>query len=61
MGTPLVVWGASGHARVVADIIGLSKEYDIVGFLDDVNPERCGTEFCGARVLGGRETFDELY
>ena len=37
MGTPLVVWGASGHARVVADIIRLSKEYDIVGFLDDVN------------------------
>jgi UDP-N-acetylbacillosamine N-acetyltransferase len=60
MGTPLVVWGASGHARVVADIIRLSKEYDIVGFLDDVNPERCGTEFCGARVLGGREKVDEL-
>jgi UDP-N-acetylbacillosamine N-acetyltransferase len=60
MGTPLVVWGASGHARVVADIVRLSKEYDIVGFLDDVNAERCGTEFCGARVLGGRERFDDL-
>jgi UDP-N-acetylbacillosamine N-acetyltransferase len=60
MGTPLVVWGASGHARVVADIIRLRNEYDIVGFLDDVHPERCGTEFCGARVLGGRETFDDL-
>jgi acetyltransferase EpsM len=60
MGTPLVVWGASGHARVVADIIRLGNEYDIVGFLDDVHPERCGTEFCGARVLGGRETLDDL-
>ena len=60
MGIPLVVWGASGHARVVADIIRLSNEYDIVGFLDDVHPERCGTEFCGARVLGGRETLDDL-
>lgn len=56
----LVVWGASGHALVVADIIRLRGEYEIVGFLDDVNPERHNTEFCGARVLGGQEQLDVL-
>lgn len=52
---PLVIWGASGHALVVADIVRLQEEYTVVGFLDDVNPDRCGIEFCGATILGGRE------
>jgi len=56
----LVIWGASGHALVVADIIRSRGEYEIVGFLDDVNPERHGTEFCGAPVLGGQEQLDVL-
>jgi len=51
----LVVWGASGHARVVADIVRLAGQYEIVGFLDDLHPERYGTEFCGAAILGGGE------
>ena len=56
----LVIWGASGHALVVADIIRLRGDYEIVGFLDDVNPQRHGTEFCGAPVLGGQEQLDVL-
>jgi len=56
----LVIWGASGHARVVADIIRLEQSYEIVGFLDDHNPERARTEFCGALVLGGKEQLDVL-
>jgi len=56
----LVIWGASGHAMVVADIIRLRGDYEIVGFLDDVNPERHNTEFFGAPVLGGQEQLDIL-
>jgi UDP-N-acetylbacillosamine N-acetyltransferase len=53
--TPIVVWGASGHARVVVDILGLLDAYEVIGFLDDVNPERKGEIFCGQYVLGGQE------
>jgi sugar O-acyltransferase (sialic acid O-acetyltransferase NeuD family) len=50
--TPVVVVGAGGHARVVADILQLIG-HTIAGFLDEVNTERWGTSFEGARVLGG--------
>jgi len=60
MAGKLAIWGASGHAKVVADIIRLRAEYEIVGFLDSINPERCGMEFCGARILGGEEQLDRL-
>jgi acetyltransferase EpsM len=56
----LVIWGASGHALVVADIVRLTGRYELVGFLDDLNPERHNTVFCGLPVLGGREQLDEL-
>lgn len=56
----LVIWGASGHALVVADIIRLQGVYEIVGFLDDVNPNRHDTEFCGATILGGQEQLEVL-
>lgn len=57
----LVIWGASGHAKVVADIIRLQGKYEIVGFLDDWNPHFHGADFCGAKVLGGREQLERLY
>ncbi len=56
----LVVWGASGHALVVADAVRLTEEYEIAGFLDDVHPERCGEQFCGASIIGGAEALDSL-
>src|SRR5947209_5347580 len=56
----LVIWGAAGHAKVVADIVRLAGEYDLAGFLDDLHPERYGTEFCGATILGGREQLQRL-
>jgi acetyltransferase EpsM len=31
----LIIWGASGHARVVADIIRLNHQYKLAGFVDD--------------------------
>lgn len=56
----IVIWGASGHALVVADIVRLQGHYEIVSFLDDVNVHEAGAEFCGAPVLGGREQLDIL-
>ena len=31
----IVLWGASGHARVVADIVRASGAYEIAGFFED--------------------------
>lgn len=59
MPAKLIIWGARGHALVVADIIRLRKEYDIVGFLDDQNP-RQDTKVCGLPVLGGRDQLDQI-
>src|SRR4051794_9827234 len=59
MNDKIVIWGASGHARVVADIFRL-RGCEILGFVDDVNPEKHGTAFCGARILSGKEELKEL-
>ena len=56
----IVVWGASGHALVVADIIRLRGEYKIVGFIDDIYPQRRSKEFCGALILGGKDQLDRI-
>jgi acetyltransferase EpsM len=57
---PIVIWGASGHARVVADIVRLTGNFDIIGFLDSVDLSRKGTDFCGAPILGGEEQLESL-
>jgi acetyltransferase EpsM len=31
----VLIWGASGHARVVADIVRLNKQYELAGFVDN--------------------------
>lgn len=59
-GPGLVIWGASGHALTVADIVRSEGRYRLAGFLDDLRPERAGTEFAGALVLGGREALPGL-
>ena len=60
MQTKIVIWGASSHAKVVADIVRLDDHYEIVGFLDDVNLSRHRTDFCGSMILGGIEQLDQL-
>lgn len=57
---PLVIWGASGHARVVCDIVRLTGKYAIAGFLDDINHDKHGTAFCDSIVLGGNEKLEML-
>jgi UDP-N-acetylbacillosamine N-acetyltransferase len=46
----IIVWGAGGHARVVADVLK-SNDFEIAGFIDDINAERRGELFCGAKVF----------
>lgn len=54
----LIVWGASGHARVVADIVRLRGEFEIAGFVDDAHPEP--RQFLGVPVVGGRDQLARL-
>ncbi len=56
----LVIWGATGPALIVADIIRLRGEFEIVGYLDNLSPQRKNTEFGGATILGGDEELDSL-
>lgn len=56
----VVIWGAFGHAIVVADIIEKNSSYELLGFLDDVNLDRKGEVFCGRKILGGREQLPSL-
>lgn len=60
MPDPVVIWGASGHARVVADALRAAGGFEVVGFVDSLRPERRGEAFAGASVLGGEETLTEL-
>ncbi len=57
---PIVIVGAGGHARVVADIVHIEGSFAIAGFLDDVDRHRHGESFCNARVLGGFEQLEAL-
>lgn len=54
MTTPLLIWGASGHARVVADAVRLSGVATIVGFIDDLE-SRTGSTFEQSKIVGGRD------
>src|SRR5258706_1008502 len=56
----IIIWGASGHAMVIADIIRLRGEYRLDGFLDSLNPQRHHTLFDGVEILGGEEQLEEL-
>jgi len=50
----LTLWGASGHAKVVADIVRAENRYELAGFIDDFSAE-APAEFCGLPVLRTRE------
>ncbi len=55
--TRVLVIGASGHAKVVADIL-LCQGIDVLGFLDD-NPTLWGSTRLGLPVLGGIDGYRE--
>ncbi len=56
----VVIWGASGHALVVADILRLEGRFEIVGMIDDVNRNKYGQIFGGISILGGKEQLEIL-
>jgi UDP-N-acetylbacillosamine N-acetyltransferase len=56
----LLIWGAGGHARVVADIANLLRMFEIGAYLDDVNPSPRPSGISDAPVLGGREKLKAL-
>lgn len=61
MGRPkLVIWGAGGHAGVVADIIRSGDDYEIAGFLDDVTPGRSAGRCHDAPLWVERTCLPEL-
>jgi sugar O-acyltransferase (sialic acid O-acetyltransferase NeuD family) len=55
----VIIWGASGHALVVADILRLMGSWNVVGFLSDAN-EQHGTAWGGAKVLGNGTLLPKL-
>jgi UDP-N-acetylbacillosamine N-acetyltransferase len=58
--TKAFIWGASGHAQFVLNIISLAGDIEIVGFIDDVSPWKTGESCSGLPVLGGREVLPRL-
>ena len=56
----IVIWGASGHAIVIADILRLQGQYEVFGYLDSVNSQRHGTMLHQAQILGGEEQLERL-
>ena len=52
----VVVYGASGHGKVVADLVQLVPELELLGFLDDGLPAGQGP--LGFHVLGGFDWLD---
>lgn len=55
---PLVVFGASGHAKVILDIAEKQGGWNILGLLDSFRPK--GSELLGYPVLGSNEALAEL-
>lgn len=57
----IAIWGAGGHALVVADAALSTRLFEVIGFLDDINPAQRLMPSLGTRVLGGRETLEDLW
>jgi acetyltransferase EpsM len=58
MGTKekIAVWGASGHAKVVSDVLR-QNGFEIAGFIDDQGAANDERQFCGAKVFPDAEGF----
>jgi sugar O-acyltransferase (sialic acid O-acetyltransferase NeuD family) len=54
----ILVYGASGHAKVIIDIIEKEGRYKIMGIIDD-NPEITGKKLLGYEIIGGFEKLEE--
>lgn len=55
---PIFLFGAGGHAKVVASIVEAQGQYRLAVIVDD-DPALEGADFYGYRVLGGRKALLE--
>lgn len=56
----IIIVGPGGHGQVVTDVIRLTAQYRIRGYIDTINPERSGEAYQGSTVLGGEEVLPRL-
>jgi UDP-N-acetylbacillosamine N-acetyltransferase len=56
----IVIWGAGGHALVVADLVRASGHYTLAGYLVDAENSGYMRESLRSFVLGGSEKLDAL-
>jgi sugar O-acyltransferase (sialic acid O-acetyltransferase NeuD family) len=56
---PVLLFGASGHAKVIIDILEKQAVLTLKGIFDD-NPELKGRSFFGSSILGGRDELLQL-
>jgi acetyltransferase EpsM len=57
----LFIYGASGHGKVIIDIVIKEEQYKIVGIIDD-DPKLWKGEFCGYPIIGGENVLkDKTY
>lgn len=54
------VWGASGHAKIVVDAAAREGRSELVGYVDELRPERRGQALLGLPILGGSEQLEIL-
>ena len=54
----VVIFGVSGHAKVILDIIESGNSYELLGFIDNNKP--IGTNVLGYKVLGNDSSLLQL-
>lgn len=54
----LLLWGASGHAAVVADVVRCQGRFDIAGLIDDLKPQKRTT--LAGEVVGSSQVLPEF-
>jgi len=54
----LLIYGASGHGKVIIDIVEREGRFKIVGLLDD-DPTIQGKTFCNYSIIGGCDLLNE--
>ncbi|HEX6838091.1 MAG TPA: sugar acetyltransferase, partial [Polyangia bacterium] len=50
---PIVIVGAGGHAKVVAELVRAGGVFEVAAFVDELATQRDGDHFLGAKVLAG--------
>jgi len=59
MASALIIYGAGGHAAVVADAVRAGMDWTVAGFLDD-DSLRTGEAYYGATIIGTRHDIVKL-